>query len=345
MKALGTLDELPRDYVAALTDANLVPLWPNLRALLPPQAPRTNTLPAHWSWSAIRPLLLRAGELTPMEKAERRVLVLANPGRGLDNLQASATIYLGVQLVLPGEVAPSHRHTPNAARIVIEGEGAVTVVGGEACAMEPGDLILTPTGQWHEHRHEGQGPMIWLDVLDLPLMVYLDVSYVVDGTPQTARRADYPYVAGGLAPIAHGRRAQGPYPLLRYEWRRTREALEARAARCEPGEAVQVAYVNPETGGDCLDTIAFSALMLRAGEEQSLRRMSPAQVFHVVEGRGHAQIDGAAFAFEPGDTFCAPGFAAITLQNGSGERPVFMIGADESPVHRKMRVFEARDRA
>ena len=79
---------------------------------------------AHWRWTAIRPLLLRAGELTPMEKAERRVLVLANPGRGLDNLQASATIYLGMQLVLPGETAPNHRHTPNAARIVVEGEGA-----------------------------------------------------------------------------------------------------------------------------------------------------------------------------------------------------------------------------
>src|SRR4029450_9777782 len=155
MKPLGTLDELPRDYVTALTGANLVPLWPSLRSLLPPPAPRPGPLPAHWRWSAIRPLLLRAGELTPMEKAERRVLVLANPGRGLDNLQASATIYLGVQLVLPGEVGPSHRHTPNAARIVIEGEGAVTLVGGESCAMEPGDLILTPTGEWHEHADEG----------------------------------------------------------------------------------------------------------------------------------------------------------------------------------------------
>ena len=108
MNTLGTLDELPRDYVAELSRANLVPLWPSLRALLPPQAPRTATLPAHWRWTAIRPLLLRAGELAPMEKAERRVLVLANPGRGLDNLQASATIYLGMQLVLPGEPAPSH---------------------------------------------------------------------------------------------------------------------------------------------------------------------------------------------------------------------------------------------
>jgi gentisate 1,2-dioxygenase len=342
VKALGTLDELPRDYVAALTDANLVPLWPNLRALLPPKAPRTNTLPAHWSWAAIRPLLLRAGELTPMEKAERRVLVLANPGRGLDNLQASATIYLGVQLVLPGEVAPSHRHTPNAARIVIEGEGAVTVVGGEACAMEPGDLILTPTGQWHEHRHEGQGPMIWLDVLDLPLMVYLDVSYVVDGTPQTARRADYPYVAGGLAPIAHGRRAQGPYPLLRYEWRRTREALEARAARCEPGEAVQVAYVNPETGGDCLNTIAFAALLLRPGEEIGLPRTSAACVFHVIEGAGDATVDATAVAFEQSDTFCAPGLAAVRLANRSSRAPLYLVTADESPLQRKLGVYEER---
>src|SRR3982750_2634606 len=181
LHGLGTLDDLPAEYVASLRAANLVPLWPSLRALIPPGAAKTNTQPTLWRWSAIRPLLLRAGELTPMEKAERRVLVLANPGRGLDSLQASATIYLGAQLVLPGEVAPSHRHTPNAARIVIEGQGAVTVVGGETCAMEPGDLILTPTGQWHEHRHEGQGPMIWLDVLDLPLMVYLDVSYVVEG--------------------------------------------------------------------------------------------------------------------------------------------------------------------
>src|ERR1700719_11637 len=60
MKPLGTLDELPRDYVAELTRANLVPLWPSMRALLPPQAPRTATLPAHWRWTAIRPLLLRA---------------------------------------------------------------------------------------------------------------------------------------------------------------------------------------------------------------------------------------------------------------------------------------------
>jgi gentisate 1,2-dioxygenase len=342
MKPLGTLDELPGDYLAALAHANLVPLWPSLRALLPPEVPQTRTQPSHWRWSAIRPLLLRAGELTPMEKAERRVLVLANPGRGLDNLQASATIYLGMQLVLPGETAPSHRHTPNAARIVVEGEGAVTQVDGEACAMQPGDLILTPTGHWHEHRHEGRGPVIWLDVLDLPLMVYLDVSYAVEGPTPAGQPPQYAYAAGGLAPLAFGARAQGTYPLLRYEWGRTREALQALAASREPGTPVELAYVNPETGGDCLNTLAFAALLLRPGEQVSLPRVSAARVLHAVEGSGDAQVNDTAIAFEQADTFCAPGLAKLRLANRSSRVPAYLVLADESPLQRKLGVYEQR---
>jgi gentisate 1,2-dioxygenase len=342
MKPLGTLDELPRDYVAELTRASLVPLWPSMRALLPPHAPRTATLPAHWQWTAIRPLLLRAGELTPMDKAERRVLVLANPGRGLENLQASAAIYLGMQLVLPGETAPSHRHTPNAARIVVEGEGAVTLVEGESCAMEPGDLILTPTGQWHEHRHTGRVPVIWLDVLDLPLMVYLDVSYAVEGAPQTGQPPAYGYAAGGLAPVAHGQRVQGAYPLLRYEWRRTRDALQALAGSSKPGAPVQLAYVNPETGGQCLNTLAFAAMLLHPGEEVALPRDSSARVFHAVEGVGDAQVNDTAIAFEHADTFCAPGLATVRLANRSSRAPLYLISADESPLQRKLGVYEQR---
>ncbi|MFY7982947.1 MAG: cupin, partial [Burkholderiaceae bacterium] len=84
MHALGRLEDLPQDYRDELTRLNLVPLWPNLRALLPPGVPSRNTRPVHWPYATLRPLLMRAGELTPMEKAERRVLVLANPGHGLD---------------------------------------------------------------------------------------------------------------------------------------------------------------------------------------------------------------------------------------------------------------------
>lgn len=342
MNDLGALDDLPLEYVEALRNANLVPLWPALRSLLPPTAPRTTTQPTHWPWSAIRPLLLRAGELTPIEKAERRVLVLANPGRGLDNLQASSCIYLGMQLVLPGETAPNHRHTPNAARIVVEGEGACTIVGGERCPMLHGDLVLTPSGLWHEHRHEGRGPFMWLDVLDLPLMVYLDVSYVIQGDPQERLRPPSSYATGGVLPRLHGARTTSRHPLLRYEWARTREALAALAAASPAGQRVEVAYVNPETGGDCLSTIAFAAMLLRPGEVQTLAKASPARVFHVVEGEGEADIAGTAVAFVRGDTFCAPGLAPVRLGNRSSRQPLCLLTADESPVHRKLGVFEQR---
>lgn len=340
MEALGTLEELPAEYVSALRAANLVPLWPSLRALVPPGGAKTNTRPTLWPWKAIRPLLIEAGELTPMDKAERRVLVLCNPGRGLDNLQASSVIYLGMQLVLPGEVAPNHRHTPNAARIVVEGSGACTIVGGEKCPMHHGDLVLTPTGLWHEHRHEGTGPFIWLDVLDIPLMLSLDVSYVLGGGPQADARLPAAYGAGSVVPRIRGERTSARYPQLRYEWKRTRAALDDLAQLAPRDQLVEVAYVNPETGGDCLNTIAFSALQLRPGEEQHLRRMSPAQVVHVIDGRGHAVVNGTELSFDSADTFCAPGFAHVTLANASSEKPLYVIVADESPVHRKLGVFE-----
>jgi gentisate 1,2-dioxygenase len=83
-------------------------------------------------------------------------------------------------------------------------------------------------------------------------------------------------------------------------------------------------------------------MLLRPGESQTLARMSPARVFHVVEGEGQADIDGTRIGFEPGDTFCAPGLARARLENRSSRAPLYLITADESPVHRKLGVFEIR---
>ena len=116
MNDLGRLEDLPEAYRHDLRAKNLVPLWPSLRGVLPPHIPTRPTAATHWAYQDIKPLLLQAGALTPIEKAERRVLVLANPGHTLEKMQASAAMYLGMQLLLPGEWAPSHRHTPNAVR-------------------------------------------------------------------------------------------------------------------------------------------------------------------------------------------------------------------------------------
>jgi len=344
MNELGRLEDLPADYVAALRRQNLVPLWPSLRGVLPPGTPRRNTLATHWSYEALKPLLLKAGELTPIEKAERRVLVLANPGHGLEKMQASAAMYLGMQLLLPGEWAPPHRHTPNAVRMVVEGDGAWTTVDGEKCTMQRGDLIMTPTGLWHEHGHDGCEPVVWLDVLDLPLVYYMEASYHNDGKRQAVNpgRGERAYARGGVVPTPVFERSRKAYPMLRYPWADARAALESLAAD-QPGlQAVQVSYVNPETGGDAQNILGYYALMLRPGQTLMLPVRSPASVFHLIEGGVDVRVEDQRFTLAEADTCCAPGYCAVTLANRSAGTPAFLFIADETPLHRKLGVFENR---
>jgi gentisate 1,2-dioxygenase len=342
---LGRLEDLPPDYVQDLRALNLVPLWPSLRAVLPPGQPRPATQPTCWAYESLRPLLLRAGELTPMEKAERRVLVLANPGHGLDNMKASPAIYLGMQLLLPGEWAPAHRHTPNAVRMIVEGEGATTTVDGQKCPMRRGDLILTPTGLWHEHGHDGDQPVVWLDVLDLPLVYYMEASYHVNGPRQAVQpgQGEQAFVRAGVAPTPVFQRSAKAYPLLRYPWVDVRAALLSLAADQPALDAVQVSYINPETGADAQNILGFYALMLRPGQTLKLPARSPASVFHVIEGGVQLQVQAQTYTLAEADTCCAPGYTPITLVNRRTDAPSFVFIADESPLHRKLGVYEVRD--
>jgi gentisate 1,2-dioxygenase len=342
MNDLGKLEDLPADYRAALTALNLVPLWPSLRGVLPPDKPRISTRPTFWGYQSLRPLLIKSGELTPIEKAERRVLVLANPGHGLEKMQASAAIYLGMQLLLPGEWAPSHRHTPNAVRMVVEGEGAWTTVEGEKCPMARGDLILTPTGLWHEHGHDGDQPVVWLDVLDLPMVYYMEASYHIPGrrqevAPGQGERAN---TRSGVVPTPVFERSRKAYPMLRYPWKEVRAALETLAADQPDIGAVQVTYVNPETGADAENILGFYALMLRPGETLRLPVRSTAQVFHVIEGGMEAAIEGERFTLVDADTCCAPGYTPVTLRNSRPDVPTFVFIADETPLQKKLGVYE-----
>jgi gentisate 1,2-dioxygenase len=341
---LGTFEELPPEYRAALGEAHTTPLWPMMRNVLPHGRPHAITKPHLWSFSAIRPLLLRAGELTPVEKAERRVLVLCDPGRGEGAMQATSTIYLGLQLLLPGETAPAHRHTPSAARIVVEGEGAYTVVDGEKCRMEPGDVILTPGGTWHDHGHAGAAPVIWLDALDLPLFVYLEGSYAEEGFLQRAAHrvesALAEYSQAGLVPRRPYHQAPKSYPMLRYPFERTVKALEALDAVSTPREPLEVDYVNPETGQSCLPTLGFTAMRLRTGERQASPLRSSSAAFHVVQGNGRSTVDGREFTWDAGDTFSAPPFSRVEHEaHGSHAH---LIRVHDRPLQEKLGFYEER---
>lgn len=344
MTELGTLDELPLEYRQDLNEHNLLPLWPSLRNVLPYGRPVRNTMPVLWRYSDIRPRLLRAGELTPIEKAERRVLVLANPGLELDTMRATPTIYVGMQLILPGETARNHRHTPSAVRFVVEGTGAFTLVDGDKCPMHKGDLILTPSGLWHQHGHAGAGPVIWLDALDLPLIYAMEASCAIEGARQKPNddldASQTRYRRGGLVPYTALDRSRSEYPLLRYPWEEVRSALDALAAATPVGEPVQLAYVNPETGDECLPTLGFSALMMRPGEELRPTRRSASAVIHVVEGAGRAEIDDQTMTWGDNDTFAIPTHARVILNNSSTTEPAFLFMVDDAPLQRKLGFYE-----
>jgi gentisate 1,2-dioxygenase len=346
MSQLGTLEELPQDYRDAMTGIAVAPLWPQMRRVLPHDAPVPVTRAHCWSFESIRPLLLRAGELTPVEKAERRVLFLVDPGRGPGAMQATSTIYVGLQLLLPGETAPAHKHTPSAARIVVEGDGGYTVVDGDRLPMHAGDLILTPGGCWHDHGHSGDEPVIWLDALDLPLFVYLEGSYAVEAPLQSPRNRPDPseveYRAAGLAPAR--RRDQAPpqsYPMMRFPWARTEAALREYARHS--GEALtELDYINPETGLSCLPTMGFTAMMLQPGNTAKPVRKSASAVFHVVSGEGHSVIDGVRHDWKAKDVISAPVFASIA-HHAEGE-PAFLIRIHDAPLQEKLGFYEERPR-
>ena len=119
---------------------------------------------------------MEAGRLITAEEAERRVLILENPAlRGQSCITAS--LYAGLQLILPGEVAPAHRHTQSALRLVLDGDGAYTAVDGERTTMRRGDFIITPSWTWHDHGNLGDQPVVWLDGLDIPIVRFFDAGF------------------------------------------------------------------------------------------------------------------------------------------------------------------------
>ncbi|UYV38143.1 cupin domain-containing protein [Rhodobacteraceae bacterium D3-12] len=343
-ETLGTLEELPQGYRDDMASAGVAPLWPMMRNVLPHGAPQPQTIAGYWNYDKIRPLLLRAGELTPLEKAERRVLVLSDPGRGVGAMQATASIYLGLQLLLPGETAPAHVHTPSAVRIVVEGKGAYTVVDGEKLPMEEGDLVLTPGGEWHDHGHDGDEPVIWLDALDLPLFYYLEGSYATEGPLQAQRNrpdaSEVEYLSAGLAPTRRNGGGVRRYPMMRYPWVRTEAALRAMLAH-GGDEIAELDYVNPETGADILPTMGFTAMLLPAGCRHAPDLRSSSAAFHVVRGRGRTTINGEVFEWGPKDTFSAPVFAEITHE-ASDE--AFLVRVHDRPLQEKLGYYEERAR-
>ena len=342
MDALTTRDAtLPATYSQALESLALGPLWTALHQLLPAER-TTSAVPHAWSWRAIRPLLHEAARLVPIEQAERRVLVLENPGlKG--RYAITATLYAGLQIILPGEAAPSHHHTPAALRLVVEGAGAYTTVEGVKCAMERGDLIITPPMRWHDHGHDGTEAMVWLDGLDIPLVRSFDASW---GSrmrpaepPATPIDSSQDELAGaGLVP-RRSRYADAEYPQVRWPWQTVRRALATMAAAAPSDQTVVLRYVNPRTGAAPLATMGAEAQWLRPGERTRRERRTTSAVVHVIEGRGESRVGERTLPWEPGDTFVAPPWHWVEHRH-AGDEAACLFQFNDEPAVRALGLYQ-----
>jgi len=330
-----------RAFYERISQRNLTPLWLSLANLVTPE-PVSPCRPASWTFADIRAAMIEAGDLITAKEAERRVLILENPGlRGQSKV--TTDLYAGVQLVLPGEIAPAHRHAQSALRFVLEGAGAHTSVNGERTEMHEGDFIITPPMAWHDHGNESDRPIFWLDGLDIPIVQFLDASFAEhhDEDAQPISRPDGDSAArygSNLLPV-DATASGGASPVFNYPYSRTREALERmrRADAWDPCHGLKMRYVNPMTGGYPMATIGAFIQLLPQGFSTAPYRSTDGTVYVAVEGRGRTRI-GADFVVEwqPRDVFVVPSWASV-VHDVADESVLFSFS--DRPVQQALHLF------
>jgi gentisate 1,2-dioxygenase len=328
-------------FVETLVPLDVYPLWMEKGLLV--RNPTTRALPHAWRYAPLRERLLEAGRLISAENAERRVLVLKNPG--LEGKPAATSrLYAGLQLVLPHEIAPAHFHAASAIRFVIEGKGAYTTVDGERAIMAPGDLVLTAAWTVHDHGNETDEAMIWLDGLDLPLVNGLECSFFseVDTQVQALKQADdasaHMYSRGQLRPTSV-KWTKNYSPALKYPWPQTeRILLDAwhDGVNHTETDGVMFEFTNPFTGGPTLPTIGCYVQLLAPGEHTAAHRHTTSAVYHVVRGGGTSIVDGKVLTWEERDTFAVPGWAVHEHVNESATDPAILFSFSDEPTLRAL---------
>jgi gentisate 1,2-dioxygenase len=304
------------DFYARAATRNLTPLWRVLNNLVTEQ-PRPQCIPVLWRYREVRPYLLEACALISAAEAERRVLVLENPALPGQS-RITQSLFGGLQILLPGETAPAHRHVAAALRFIMEGRDAFTAVAGERTYMSRGDFIITPSWTWHDHGSESKTPMVWLDGLDMHIVNLLAASFR-EGDPGGAHPITRPtgaaHVEAGynLLPVDHKPGTQTS-PIFNYPYSRTREALHALTYFRDPDSChgFKMKYVNPLTGGWAMPTISTCMQLLPSGFATQPYRSTDSTVVVVVEGCGRSRVADEEFRWGPQDIFVVPSWTRHT---------------------------------
>jgi len=334
---LAYYDELDQHHAGALwTVANKIEPW----------QPVSQSVPVVWRYQALRAHVLRSLALVTPEKAGRRVIYLNNPGRR-DVSAAVGWLYAGLQVMNPGEVASSHRHSASAIRFIMEGTGAYTVVDGHKMTLGANDFVLTPNGTWHEHAVAPDGsPCIWQDGLDIPFVNAMEANFY-EVHPDLSQAVTYPvddmtktWGNPGLTP-GNGNWTKGYSPMFKYEWLPTYDAL-TKYASCSDGspfDGVLMEYVNPATNGPVMRTLGASMQLLRPGEHTQAHRHTGSFLYHVAKGRGHSIINGQRYDWQERDIFCVPSWAWHEHVNGSASDDACLFCLSDLPVMRALGLY------
>jgi gentisate 1,2-dioxygenase len=316
-----------QDLYRRMDQHHLAPLWEVLHNLIPNE-PATPCKPALWKYRHARPYLMEAGKLITAKEAIRRVLILENPGmRGESCITQS--LYAGLQLILPGEIAPSHRHSQSALRFIVEGSGAYTAVDGERTTMHPGDFIITPSWTWHDHGNPGDDPVVWMDGLDIRIVQTFAAQFheVFAEEVQPVAREEGASVArygNNLVPLGAAAPFGKTSPIFNYPYARSRESL-AKLSRDQDPDAChgwKMQFINPLTGGHAMPTIAAFIQLLPKGFRSEPCRSTDGTIYSVVEGEGKAVIGNEKYEFEPRDSFVVPSWMPLRLE-AAGECVLF----------------------
>lgn len=300
---MSTNEEIQR---ASWRSAHMTPLWESPTAHKRDAGPEKPTL---WPWRTIQPLAIGATTVKSPAAIERRVLSLVNPTpRWPDDEATLRNLSAAIQTLLPGETARPHRHSMNALRFVLQGEGGVTFVNGKPCAMSERDMILTPAWTWHEHVHRGTGPLIWLDVLDVPLHNFLGTASFQPGPVP-----DIP--------------PQVEDAVFHYPWASVEAALQA-APPSRDGSR-QVRYVNPLTGGPAMALLDAWVMEIDGGTPTVPFRASSNAVVSVVEGQGTSLVGDETVAWEPRDLFTLPAGNQVTHRSRSARSRLLVVSDRE----------------
>lgn len=324
-------------FYDSLDPISLAPLWEVMKGLVPPE-PANKSVPHSWKYSDVRPLLMQSGELLTAEEAIRRVLVFENPSF-IGQSRINSTLYAGMQLILPGETAPAHKHTAGALRFILESNGGYTSVDGERTPMSRGDLVITPSGAFHDHGHDGDGPVIWIDGLDVPMVNFFECGFSSElnaSRQEITKKAGHSLAAfgSGMLPMEFSSPFGATSPVFSYPYARARKALMALTQSLEPDPHLGYAlrYSNPLDGGWVMPTMAAWLAHIPKGIVLKRYRATDNQVVVVSEGSISVAIGDKQFDLGENDVMALPGWTWRTIK-ASDDAVLFFFSDRSAQEH------------